>query len=254
MNHKLTDLISIISKSGYISRLRDRLWVPFFILVLQGMLTYHFLVQGEGCLAQNTVLSSVTIFAKCMFRAILWVSLAWWIVALPKRNGVYRILASLLLFLVVAVHLLESFLLNVYGMCFSHPVLLVLAGTNSQEAQEYWNLTFSLHPFLRPCIEIVVAGLLAYVVLRVTQKRSYMTSSLRRSQVAVSGLYGISLLLSLIILAVPTPRTYEWVMQFGIAFDQTISPFDRVVWNSIGFVHEKNKIEDAARKKCINLI
>ena len=57
-----------------------------------------------------------------------------------------------------------------------------------------------------------------------------------------------SLLLSLIILAVPTPRTYEWVMQFGTAFDQTISPFDRVVWNSIGFVHEKHKIEDAARK------
>ena len=248
MNHKLTDLISIISKSGYISRLRDRLWVPFFILVLQGMLTYHFLVQGEGFLAQNTVLSSVIIFAKCMFRATLWISLAWWLVALPQRKGLYRVLASLLLLLVVVVHLLESFLLNVYGMCFSHPVLLVLAGTNSQEAQEYWNSTFSLLPFLRPCIEIVVAGLLAFVVVRVTQKHSYATSSLRRSQVAVLGLYGLSLLLSLIILAVPTPRTYEWVMQFGTAFDQTISPFDRVVWNSIGFVHEKHKIEDAARK------
>lgn len=248
MNHKLTDLISIISKSVYISRLRDRLWVPFFILVLQGMLTYHFLVQGEGFLAQNTVLSSVIIFAKCMFRATLWISLAWWLVALPQRKGLYRVLASLLLLLVVVVHLLESFLLNVYGMCFSHPVLLVLAGTNSQEAQEYWNSTFSLLPFLRPCIEIVVAGLLAFVVVRVTQKHSYATSSLRRSQVAVLGLYGLSLLLSLIILAVPTPRTYEWVMQFGTAFDQTISPFDRVVWNSIGFVHEKHKIEDAARK------
>ena len=84
--------------------------------------------------------------------------------------------------------------------------------------------------------------------VKVTQKHSYATSSLRRSQVAVLGLYGLSLLLSLIILAVPTPRTYEWVMQFGTAFDQTISPFDRVVWNSIGFVHEKHKIEDAARK------
>ena len=152
MNHKLTDLMSTISKSGYISRLRDRLWVPFFILVLQGMLTYHFLVQGEGFLAQNTLLSSVIIFAKCMFRATLWISLAWWLVALPQRKGLYRVLASLLLLLVVAVHLLESFLLNVYGMCFSHPVLLVLAGTNSQEAQEYLNSTFSLLPFLRPCI------------------------------------------------------------------------------------------------------
>ena len=31
-------------------------------------------------------------------------------------------------------------------------------------------------------------------------------------------------------------------MNFGMAYDQTISPMDRLLWNSIGFMHETNKI------------
>lgn len=34
------------------------------------------------------------------------------------------------------------------------------------------------------------------------------------------------------------PKTYRWVMNFGTAFDLTMSPMDRLVWNSVGFAHE----------------
>ena len=248
MLQKLTACIQDTHKFGFLSRLYERLWLPIFLLTLQGLLTYHFLSRGESFLVQDSMMGSVAIFIKCMFRATLWASLLWWLVALPKSTKIYRGIAALVVLLVVIAHLLESFLLSVYGMCFSHPVLLVLAGTNSQEAQEYWNSTFSLLPFIRPCLEILLASAFSYIVLRMTQRSQRVKQEAQKKRVVVIILYGVSVLLTLVILLVPTPRTYEWVMQFGTAFDQTISPFDRIVWNSIGFIHEKQKIEKAAKE------
>lgn len=212
MLQKLTACIQDTHKFGFLSRLYERLWLPIFLLILQGLLTYHFLYRGESFLAQDTMMGSVAIFIKCMFRATLWASLFWWLVALPKSTKIYRGIAALVVLLVVIAHLLESFLLSVYGMCFSHPVLLVLAGTNSQEAQEYWNSTFSLLPFIRPCLEIVLASAFSYIVLRMTQHSQRTKQEAQKKRVVAIILYGVSVLLTLVILLIPTPRTYEWVM------------------------------------------
>lgn len=244
----MTSPWTLLKRSGYLDRLYTSLWLPTFILLLQGLLTWHSLEQGEGFLAQDSTLSTVSIFAKCMFRALLWASLFWWIVAWPKNAKISRLLAGFFLSLVAAVHLLESFLLSEYGMSFSHPILLVLAGTNPKEAQEYWSASVSLAPFLRPVIEILISSLVAYTVLRVSRRTVDKDRPSIGKAFITPILYGISILSTAVILAIPTPRTYEWVMAFGTAFDQTISPLDRVLWNSVGFLNEKHKIEQAAKQ------
>ena len=44
------------------------------------------------------------------------------------------------------------------------------------------------------------------------------------------------------------PNTYRWVMNFGTAFDLTMSPMDRLVWNSVGFAHETYLVRKGAEE------
>ena len=156
-------------------RLRQTLWVPIFILLLQLLLTVH-LVQASGdFFASGVGLTTAGVLLRCTYRSLFWAVLCWLIVAVPRGRGRRWVAAGIAGFLVL-LHLLESFLLTTYGMGYAHPIILAIAGTNPQEASEYWSSTFSIIPLLRPVGEVFLAGEVAWGVRYLVRRLSLSLS------------------------------------------------------------------------------
>lgn len=226
--------------SAYCARLGQHLWLPAFVLILHLLLTLHLLeVSGSFFAGSEGGLSYTSVLVRCMFRSLLWASLAWWLAACPRGAKGRSLVSGFVVGFLSVLHFFESFLITTYGVGYSHPIIIAIAGTNPQEASEYWTSTFSFSPFLRPLLELLLTLAASWGVKWVARWVPRMaTAGLALATLLTTGLHA----------AVVIPSTYSWVMNFGTAFDQTISPMDRLVWNSIGFAHETYLIRQGASK------
>lgn len=239
MRSKLQRTIQDIKNSPYMERIKANNWIPLFILLLNTFIGIYYLSKAGSFTGEQSIMGIGLILIKTLFRATLWASLIWWICAAPKGKKISWLITSFLLSLVVILHFFESFLINLYGMYYSHPIILAIAGTNHQEASEYWTANFSLLPLVRPTIELAIAIAITHMYNNLrTRKPTIPYKKYSYHWYA----YLLSIFLVLTNLLGTLPRTYSWVMNFGMAYDQTISPMDRLLWNSIGFMHETNKI------------
>ena len=163
MRSKLQHTIQDIKNSLYMERIKANSWIPLFILLLNTFIGVYYLSKAGSFTGEQSVMGIGLILIKTLFRATLWASLIWWICATPKGKKTSWFVIGFLLSFVVILHFFESFLINLYGMYYSHPIILAIAGTNHQEASEYWRATFSLQPLLRPAIEVTIAAVAAYI-------------------------------------------------------------------------------------------
>ncbi len=233
-----------MSSQAYILRLREGLWLPLFILLLNAFFLVHYLPHSGEFAGESLLSGYLFIAAKSLFRSILWASLFWWIYTIPKRGRIRSFLGGLFCGLTILLHYLESFLVSVYGMCYSHSVLLAIAGTNPSEASEFWSSSVSFSPLVRPTLEIIVSAFIALSLKALYQRWAKKRNRETKPAQGTLALYILSIICSLLILTFPTRKTYEWVQLFGTAFDQTISPMDRLLWNTIGFAQETRKIQE----------
>ena len=229
-----------LQSCSYVLRLRQTLWVPIFILLLQLLLTVHLVQVSGDFFASGVGLTTAGVLLRCTYRSLFWAVLCWLIVAVPRGRGRHWVAAGVAGFLVL-LHLLESFLLTTYGMGYAHPIILAIAGTNPQEASEYWSSTFSIIPLLRPVGEVVLVGGVVWGVRYLLRRLSLSKFTAFFGILAITGL-----LVSHAVFVIP--NTYRWVMNFGTAFDLTMSPMDRLVWNSVGFAHETYLVRKGAEE------
>ena len=153
--------ITRMSSTAYILRLREGLWLPVFILLLNVFFLIHYLPHSGEFSGDGLFSSYLFIGAKSLFRSILWASLFWWFYAIPKSRRIRSFLGGFFCGLTILLHYIESFLVSVYGMCYSYSVLLVIAGTNPSEASEFWTSSISFSPLIRPTLEILVSAFVA---------------------------------------------------------------------------------------------
>lgn len=238
--------ITRMSSTAYILRLREGLWLPVFILLLNVFFLIHYLPHSGEFSGDGLFSGYLFIGAKSLFRSILWASLFWWIYTIPKSRRIRSFLGGLFCGLTILLHYIESFLVSVYGMCYSHSVLLVIAGTNPSEASEFWTSSISFSPLIRPTLEIIASAFVALSLRALYQRWAQKRDRVTKPAQGTLALYTLSIVCSLLILLFPTRKTYEWVQLFGTAFDQTISPMDRLLWNTIGFAQETRKIQQGA--------
>ena len=223
---------------SYVQRLKETLWVLVFVLSLQFLLAIHLVQVSGDFFASGVGLTATGVLLRCTYRSLFWAVLCWLIVAVPRGHGRHWVATGVAGFLVL-LHLLESFLLTTYGMGYAHPIILAIAGTNPQEASEYWSSTFSIIPLLRPVGEVFLAGGVAWGM-------RYLLRSLSKFTAIFAILAIAGLLVSHAVFVIP--NTYRWVMNFGTAFDLTMSPMDRLVWNSVGFAHETYLVRKGAEE------
>ena len=233
-----------LQRCPYVQRMKETLWVLVFVLSLQFLLTIHLVQVSGNFFASGVGLTTAGVLLRCTYRSLFWAVLCWLIVAVPRGRGRRWVAAGIAGFMVL-LHLLESFLLTTYGMGYAHPIILAIAGTNPQEASEYWSSTFSIIPLLRPVGEVFWAGEVAWGVRHLLRRFSLSLSLSKFT--AFFGILAITgLLVSHAVFVIP--NTYRWVMNFGTAFDLTMSPMDRLVWNSVGFAHETYLVRKGAEE------
>lgn len=231
-----------LQNCSYVLRLRQMLWVPIFVLLLQLLLTVHLVQVSGDFFASGVGLTETGVLMRCMYRSLFWATLVWLLVSVSRGRGGRWLLWGIVSFLIL-LHFVESFLLATYGMGYAHPILLAIAGTNPQEASEYWTSAFSILPLLRPLGEVILAGVVTWGVKYLLRK---LPASTPKSAVLGGALAVFVLLISHVVFVIP--NTYRWVMNFGTAFDLTMSPMDRLVWNSVGFAHETYLVRKGAEE------
>lgn len=170
---------------SYVQRLKETLWLLVFVLSLQFLLTIHLVQVSGDFFASGVGLTTAGVLLRCTYRSLFWAVLCWLIVAVPRGRGRHWVAAGVAGFLVL-LHLLESFLLTTYGMGYAHPIILAIAGTNPQEASEYWSSTFSIIPLLRPVGEVFLVGGVAWGVRYLLRRLSLSLSLLRSSEYSLS--------------------------------------------------------------------
>lgn len=124
------------------------------MILLQGIVAYDYAQQ----------LGEVVSVSKCLVRASLWVSLSWGLYVLPRNKWLRR--GSLMLGLVfsIFVFVLEEFLLSRYSTVYTVAIAYILAGTNSNEAEEFRQNALPLMVILRPLVTIIVAVGIAVIL------------------------------------------------------------------------------------------
>lgn len=231
-----------LPSAAYTQRLWSSLPLLLFILLLQSLQSIHLLSESPFTDQGPVVLLSF--FAKCTFRSILWASLAWWIVALPTKRSLRYILAGIILTLVSLLHLFEGYLLGTQGVGFNYAIASIFAATNPAETSEFLSSALTLSPFLRPLLELLLVLSLSSLFYRLVTSKS--TSQGGGITLTKSILY-TSTLISLINLGYAAPRSYDRILFFGIPQDYTLSPTDRVIWNSYAVYKEARQIQGYAQ-------
>lgn len=200
------------------------------MILLQGIVAYDYAQQ----------LGEVVSVSKCLVRASLWVSLSWGLYVLPRNKWLRR--GSLMLGLVfsIFVFVLEEFLLSRYSTVYTVAIAYILAGTNSNEAEEFRQNALPLMVILRPLVTIIVAVGIAVILQWGASK---IKSVVFRRYLALSllGFSSFTILLNVY----PSYRTWQKVNIARQAHDYTISSYDRLFWNSLGFYLDYASIKES---------
>ena len=194
----------------------------------------------ESPFASLGVITSLPFFLKCTIRSILWCSLPWFLVALVRRGYVRKILTIIIVAFFVFLHLLESYLLSQQGVPYSFSIVSIFAATTPSESAEYLT-SLNIGVFIRPLIEIFLVGGICWLI------GQFRIEGIKLKEVTFKGLIIISisaLLVSAYDVVFSMPRTYDRIKHFGIPMDYTLSPVDRLIWNTYAYQREVGAISE----------
>lgn len=200
------------------------------MILLQGIVAYDYAQQ----------LGEVVSVSKCLVRASLWVSLSWVLYVLPRNKWLRR--GSLMLGLVFSIFafVLEEFLLSRYSTVYTVAIAYILAGTNSNEAEEFRQNALPLMVILRPLVTIIMVVGIAVILQWGASK---IKSVVFRRYLALSLLVFSSF--TILLNVYPSYRTWQKVSVARQAYDYTISSYDRLFWNSLGFYLDYASIKES---------
>lgn len=227
-----------MDSSAYVGRLAKTFPMFVFVLVLQLFLTVHLL--AEAMAMHFSAMTILKIGAIATFRSSFWASLAWFLVACPKSKKGQNFLGFVLVLFFAILHVFETYLLGKYGEGYTFSVVTILMATTVAESREYLATSLSMGDFIRGFIELTISLVILFLLSKVSGR-------LKRNKVfyLVTCLIGFGSLVNLFIFM---PRIYAHSMDGGIAPDNTISPVDRLIWNT-GLVYvETIKIKENVDK------
>ena len=234
----IKNVLKWMDSSAYVGRLAKTFPMFVFVLILQMFLCIHLL--AESMAMQFSAMTILKIGAIATFRSSFWASLAWFLVAWPKSKKGQTFLGCVLVLFFAVLHLFESYLLGKYGEGYTFSVVTILMATTVAESREYLATSLSMGDFIRGFIELTISLVILFLLSKVSGR-------LKRNKVfyLVICLIGLGSLVNLFILM---PRIYAHSMDGGIAPDNTISPVDRLIWNT-GLVYvETIKIKENVDK------
>lgn len=234
----IKNVLKWMDSSAYMGRLGKTFPMFVFVLVLQLFLTVHLL--GESMAMQFSAMTILKIGAIATFRSSFWASLAWFLVACPKSKKGQNFLGFVLVLFFAILHVFETYLLGKYGEGYTFSVVTILMATTVAESREYLATSLSMGDFIRGFIELTISLVILFLLSKVSGK-------LKKNKVfyLVICLIGFGSLVNLFIFM---PRIYAHSMDGGIAPDNTISPVDRLIWNT-GLVYvETIKIKENVDK------
>lgn len=236
--------------NAYWERLGRSSWVFLLAFTLQMVINVQFVSRSYALLPEGEELivglSQTETLVRGFIRIAFWSSLLWWGHALFSSRWGRQLAGGVIVFLSSSIFLLEAFTLGRYGAVYSHGVVLALAGTNPSEASEYIESSLSLSTLIRPVGMLCLLLLISWAWVRYSPRWWSKFSSIALSLLLVvptlmTALYSL-------------PRTYDKVMTSGHAYDLTIAPNDRVLWNTIGFLKNSKAIASSVeRMKDIDL-
>ena len=234
----IKNVLKWMDGSAYMGRLAMTFPMFVFVLILQMFLCVHLL--AESMAMQFSAMAILKIGASTTFRSSFWASLAWFLFACPKSKRGQNLLGFILVLFFAILHILESYLLGKYGEGYTFSVVTILMATTAAESREYLATSLSFGDFIRGLIELVISLIVVLLLSQISEK-------LKRSRTFYLVIFLIGLG-SLVNLFVFMPRIYTHSMDGGIAPDNTISPVDRLIWNT-GLVYiESVKIKENADK------
>lgn len=217
----------------FYERLWSSLWMFLFVLILETVINVHFLSVSTAGLPPNSPLISVIIVGiKAFVRGLFWAVLFLWLSALPSKLWLKRIVNTLLVILAISIFFFEEYLITMYGTVYTNSIILAMAGTNSREAIEYADASLSVGVFLFPIVALIIVS--SFVVFIYRQLKENKNISLSKKPY----LFILSVLPIVFGFVNTIPETYTKVLRSGYAYEYTISPFDRLLWNSYGFYRD----------------
>lgn len=234
----IKNVLKWMDSSAYVGRLAKTFPMFVFVLVLQLFLCVHLL--SESMAMRFSAMTILKIGAITTFRSSFWASLAWFLFACPKSRRGKNFLGFVLVLFFAILHIFESYLLGKYGEGYTFSVVTILMATTVAESREYLTTSLSFGDFLRGFIELVISLVVVLLLSQILEK-------LKRSRVfyLVICLIGLGSLVNILVFM---PRIYAHSMDGGIAPDNTISPVDRLIWNT-GLVYvETIKIKENVDK------
>lgn len=233
----IKNLLQRMNRSAYVGRLAKTFPIFAFILILQLFLSVHLL--GEGPVMQMGTRAFLQIWAVSTFRSLFWAALAWALVAWPRTKGWRRFVSGSVVIFISVFHLFESYLLGKYGEGYTFSVVTILMATTVAESREYLTTILSPGDFLRGLAEIVASWLLAFWL----PKRVCSKALIAKAERLLPALLIVVGLAGLCNLTISMPRVYSYVSRSGTPLDATLSPIDRLLWNT-GLVYaETSKIQ-----------
>lgn len=229
------------SLQKYYQRLWSCLWIFLFVLILETIVNVHFsLVSSAGLAPDASIIDRLGVIFKALLRGWFWAIAAWWLVAIPISRRWRSIVTGLVLTLCILLFIIEEFLLIRYGTVFTHSIIMILAGTNPREAAEFADASFAIKDFLVPIASLIAVGIFCYGVQRIATRPSVMRLLARPYLFWLVALPPVFLAITDTI-----PDTYDKVISAGHAYDYTIAPMDRVIWNTLGFVQDYNRTKNS---------
>lgn len=231
-------ILNKIKSSVFFSHLVETFSMFLFVLLLQMLLSIHLLMESP--FASFGVLTSLPFFVKCTIRSILWCSLPCFLLALVRRVYVRQVLTIIFVAFFVFLHLLESYLLSQQGVPYSFSIVSIFAATTPSESAEYLT-SLNIGVFIRPLIEILIVLGICWLINLLTVK----IASSKKLAFNVTIIVAIlTLLVSAYDLGYAIPRTYDRIKSFGIPMDYTLSPVDRLIWNTYAYQREVGAISE----------
>lgn len=236
VNNMIGALLQRMGNSAYVSRLGKTFPIFAFILLLQALLCVHLL--NESYAAQMSLLAFLQIWVVATFRSFFWASLAWALVAWPHTPGKRRLVSGVVVVFFSILHLFESYLLGKYGEGYTFSVVTILMATTVAESREYLTTILSPGDFLRGIGEIF----LSYLLTLWLPSKVFGKGLIKRSARLLPLFLILVCLAAVCNLTIFVPRIYGYVARSGAPIDATLSPMDRLVWNT-GLVYaETSKI------------
>lgn len=240
INHIKREFSSWLDRYSF--GLSEGLWILTVLFLLQMGINIAFICKSYGLLPEGeTLIVGISLWGAVMratLRSLFWATIVWWVYASLVRHRTSKIVwSSVIMVLALLLFSVEGFILHRYGMVYTQSVIQILAGTNPREASEYFEASFDASMLIAI---VVLCFLIGWAVFK------YVSWARNKSFRFVPILFLFSILPVAIVLGYSTPRTYQKVLDSGQAYDLTIAPYDRLLWNTVGFIREFQAISEAA--------